>query len=389
MASRTRWLALGGLVLLAAAGFAVVRRGAGDRMPTATVSRGNLRVTLSCAGVLQPPPGGELRAAEPGIVASVAVAEGSPVAAGSAVLVLDSPDLRLRVRQAEDEVLQLQADRVAAQDELEKARRELDHRRQLLAGDERLLAQKAISRSAYEASALTLREAEGRLRTAEGRLRSLEAGGPGESRVALAQARARELASRVAGLTLRAPFAGTVYGLPRRVGEAVVAGQVVASVSEPDRPRLRIKVDQPDWPRIAAGQSVVVSFDGLPERRFEGTLETVSRGLRDAGGREVAEALGAVADPQHLLPLNAAVNVEVVVVERQGVLLVPRAALARDNDQRFVYVLDDGRAVRRNVTVGPMGTNEVEVASGLNSGEAVLLLGTRPVREGQRVAAAP
>ena len=67
-------------------------------------------------------------------------------------------------------------------------------------------------------------------------------------------ARRPSSSARVAALTVRAPFDGVVYGLPRRVGETVSAGQVVANVIDPQHRRLRARVDQPDLPRIAVGQ---------------------------------------------------------------------------------------------------------------------------------------
>jgi membrane fusion protein (multidrug efflux system) len=169
----------------------------------------------------------------------------------------------------------------------------------------------------------------------------------------------------------------------------VAAGQVVANVTDPDRPQVRVKVDQPDLPRMAVGQRLIVTFDGLPDRRWEGTLRTVTRGLREVGDREVAEFIGETLDLEHLLPLNAAVNVEVVVGERPAALTVPRAALQREGERRFVFRLRDGRAERREITVGLIGSNDVEVARGLSEGERVILPGTRRISDGQPVVVAP
>jgi hypothetical protein len=63
---------------------------------------------------------------------------------------------------------------------------------------------------------------------------------------------------------------------------------------------------------------------------------------------------------------------------------VPRAALLRDGDRRFVYVYEDGRARRRDVTVGLLGLNEAEVASGLRENERVILPGATALSDGLR-----
>ncbi len=186
---------------------------------------------------------------------------------------------------------------------------------------------------------------------------------------------------------VRAPADGLVYGLPRRAGEAVAAGQVVANVIDPARRRLRARVDQPDLPKTAPGQRLVVTFDGLPRERWEGTVTFVDPGLREVGGREVGDVLGDVADPGAKLPSNAAVDVQIVTGEKTGALVVPRASVFRDGEKRFVYVLEAGRARRRDVTVGLVGLTEVEVAGGLGDKETVILPGAVALADGVRVRA--
>ncbi|MFY9550042.1 MAG: efflux RND transporter periplasmic adaptor subunit, partial [Thermoanaerobaculia bacterium] len=198
---------------------------------------------------------------------------------------------------------------------------------------------------------------------------------------------ADELEKRADALTVRASSSGVVYGLPRRAGEAVAAGQVVASVVDPERRRVRARVDQPDLPRIAPGQRMVLAFNGLPRESWEGKVTQVAPGLREVGGREVGEVLGEVADPKGRLPTNAAVDVQIVTGEKSGTLVVPRAAVIRDGDRRYVYVLEDGRARRRDVQVGLLGLNEVEITGGLKEGDTVILPGAAALSDGLRVRA--
>jgi HlyD family secretion protein len=256
--------------------------------------------------------------------------------------------------------------------------------------DTRLLEKAAISRSAYEADELAARQAEARLRGAEAHLESIGGGSRGStSRLGLAAARARDLGGRIEGLTVRAPADGVAYGLPHRVGEAVTPGQVVANVTDPERPHVRLRVDPPDLPRVTVGQSFIVTFDGLPDRQWDGQIEAVGPGLREASGREVGEVLGVISGSGQALPFGASVNARIVVGERPSALVVPRAALHRDGERRFVYVERDRRAQRREVSVGLIGLTEVEVTAGLAESEAVMLPGDVPLSEGLRIDPAP
>jgi HlyD family secretion protein len=78
-----------------------------------------------------------------------------------------------------------------------------------------------------------------------------------------------------------------------------------------------------------------------------------------------------------------------VVGERSSVLVVPRAALHRDGSARYVLAVRDGRAQRRAVEVGLVGSVDVEVLRGLAEGEQVILPGERTVASGQAVTVLP
>jgi len=404
----------------------------------APVVRADLLVRVLCDGRLEPPEGGESRVADGGTVAAIAVHEGDRVRRGQLLLRIVNPDLDGRVRDARAEVRQLLSDTAAIASEVDRDQREAAWREQMVAGDRRLVAQGAIPRATLDADELAWRQALDRTREAAARRDALrhgaghdgraasgaapESGRPAAgSRLALAQATAAAFERRQQALTVRAPLDGMVYGLPRAAGETVQPGQLVASVTDPDHPHVRCRVDQPDLPRVAPNQRLIVTFNGLPDRQWDGTVQRVGTGLREAGGREVGEIVGELADPVHTLPANAAVDVQVVVAQKRGVLTIPRAALRRDVDQgsgaaggegvqgdgggagglagiagatgagggrRFAYVVRGHHAHRRDVTVGLIGLAEVEVLSGLGEGERVVAEGPPTLEENVRVAEA-
>ena len=380
---RTR-IAVGvlGLILLLIAAAAALRRPEGAAVTVVAASRADLSVPILSDGTLEPPAGGELRAPDRATVAGIPAREGQRVARGEALVVLENPKLSTSARDAKSQVAELESERVAAEGELENARAEAARRKKVVESDQRLLAEGAITRAAAEADAAASAAADQRERAARVKLESLTG-----SRIELAGASSRELSQRAEALTIRAPADGVVYNLPRKVGESVEEGQLVASVADPERLRLRVRVDQPDLPRLAPGQRLVVTFDGLPDREWAGKVVQVSPGLRDVGGRLVAEVLGEIADPTAQLPLNASVNVRIVVAEKKGALVVPRAALQRDGERRYVWALSSGRARRRDVTIGLLAPDEVEIASGVSAGEKVLIPGIAPLSDGVRVAA--
>ncbi len=370
------------LVVLLVIAVAALRRPEGAAVSASRAVRSDLVVPILSDGTLEPPEGGELRASERATVAAIRASEGQRVNRGTVLVELENSAVSSSALDARAAAAALESERAAASADLATAEAEAARAKKVFEADERLLAQGAITRSAYEADELAAAAASEKLRAARARLDSLTG-----SRLPLSAESARALSRRAEGLTVRAPSDGVVYNLPRKVGEAVEEGQIVASVADPDRLLVRVRVDQPDLPRVAPGQRLVVTFDGLPDRKWGGRVAGVSPGLRETGGRQVGEVLGEIADPTSELPPNASVNVQIIVGEKAAALVVPRAAIQRDGEKRFVWRLDDGRARRRDVTVGLVAPNEVEVSVGLSEGETVLLPGSVPLSEGLRVAA--
>jgi RND family efflux transporter MFP subunit len=346
---------------------------------TAKVAQRPLSVPILADGSLEPPPGGEIRATEGGIIQAILTSEGQRVGRGSPLLRLDSPDLVQRLLAGRAASMQIAEELLTTSAELATRKGEADHLRSIAAGDQRLLPAGAITAQQKTVDDLSYRQAAEQLAEAESHLAALS------QRKQTLDASTGELQRRVDLLTIRAPADGIVYNLPRVAGDSIVPGQAVATVADPRHLSVRIRVDAPDLPRIRTGQRILVRFDGLPGRHWDGAVTLVPPGLRQVAGREVAEVLGEISSDTAALPPNASVNVEIVVGEKGNALVIPRGALLHDGDARFVYRYLDHHARRTNVSVGLIGSSEVEIVSGLQPDDQVILTGVVSLRDGQAV----
>ena len=265
--------------------------------------------------------------------------------------------------------------------EVATARNEREHLRGIAEADVRLLRDGAITKQQQLADEWAARQADEKVQAAEARAADLA------RRNDLVDRTTRDLTARVQMLDLRSPGDGIVYNLPRSAGESVAAGQLVATVTDPAHIRVRARVDSPDLPRVRAGQTLIVTFDGLPGQRWRGSVVLVPPGLREVGGREVGEVIGELEGDAAALPSNASVNVQIIVGERASALVVPRGALVRDGATRSVFRLVDGQARKTPISVGLVGASNVEVLGGLREGDRVILPGTAPLHDGDAVRA--
>jgi len=380
MSRRRLFVVIGIVVLIVAAAITVVAcRNRPHEEQVATVTRKDLMVPILAGGTLEPPAGGEIRSPDNGVVAELFMHEGERVVRGQPVLRIANPQLDQQLLSSRSGATQLGSEQSRAQAEIDAAQREVERAKSVADSDARLLKSGAIARQQAADDELAYRQAVDRLRQAQSQAASIE------ERRRLTGASTEELARRAAQLIVRSPANGVIYNLPRSAGEPVQLGQVVGNAVDRDHLRVRIRVDEPDLPRIAVGQHIVVTFEGLPGRRWFGSVTLVPPGVREVGGRDVGEVIGMFSDGTGALPPNASVSVEIAVGEKKSALVIPRAALVRDGTKRSVYRLDGDRARRVDVHVGLIAPNEVEILNGLGEGDRVIIPGAAPVRDGERV----
>jgi HlyD family secretion protein len=204
-----------------------------------------------------------------------------------------------------------------------------------------------------------------------------------------AQDNLRDLEEKARSTRITAPVDGTLYAFPLRENAAAKPGDLLAAVADLRRIRVRAFIDEPDLGKLVPGQSVEITWDALPNRKWAGTTQQIPRQVVPHGTRSVGELLCTVSnDDQRLIP-NTNVNVRIELDQRKSVVLVPRGALVFDKAQRFVFVVQDAteNAVLRKqeVQLGISDATNFEVVSGLNTGEVIALPTNIEPKDGMRV----
>ena len=172
---------------------------------------------------------------------------------------------------------------------------------------------------------------------------------------------------------LIAPISGTVTSLDLNIGEQVDTSSVI-TISQLSQPyALDAYIDVFDWEMAQVGNKVNVTFTLLPEQTFSGTVTTVYPGLVASNNSSLVHIT--VQLDQSIsqdLPAGTGASAEVVGGEARGAVLVPVNALHKENGAYFVYVIQNGEQVQREVEIGLQNESYAEVKSGLEAGETVV-----------------
>src|SRR5262249_29604506 len=137
--------------------------------------------------------------------------------------------------------------------------------------------------------------------------------------------------------------------------------------------RVRAFIDEPELGSLKEGQIVEITWDALPSRVWMGQVVQLPKTIVTRGSRNVGEVLCSVSnDESELLP-NTNVNVRIRTAQRQNALTVERAAVRSEGNKRYVFVVEDGRLRRREITIGISNPAIYEVLGGITENDAVAL----------------
>jgi HlyD family secretion protein len=152
--------------------------------------------------------------------------------------------------------------------------------------------------------------------------------------------------------------------------------------------RVKVFVDEPELGRVEVGQPVTITWDALPGRQWQGRVERKPTAIQALGSRQVGEVICSIANQGRALIPGTNVNAEIRTAVVEGALVIPKEALRHDQQGDYVYVLKGDVIERRAVKKGIASITQVQVAEGLNEGDAVALPSDVPLKPGDRVTAA-
>ena len=382
------------LVLVLLVGFVVYFLSShSDSTPlqTITVARHDLKVVISTNGIIEPVDRSEVYAHLDAFVSAVHKQEGAQIGKGQPLMQLDSQPLRTALAEAKAALLEARRqarivmsgpskeEMTALEASIAEGTLQLGQTHKDIELEESLLSKQATSRAAVENLRKQRDLQQVRVDGLKQKKADLEARYSAEEKE-WEQNRLGELNKQVVLLeqqlqmeSVLAPKSGVIYSIPVKPGAYVNKGALLAQIYEPGKIRLRAYVDEPDLGRIAKGQAVVVEWDGMPNKQWNGVIEKPAEQVVVMNNRSVGYVFCSVdAEPRELIP-NLNVKIEITTARKSDVLVIPRGAVIRQNGKPVVLLSERNRTVVRPVELGLVTSEEIEVLHGINAGDSVVL----------------
>jgi membrane fusion protein, multidrug efflux system len=193
------------------------------------------------------------------------------------------------------------------------------------------------------------------------------------NRQALLQQRRTELElarQAVKDSSLTAPFDGMVRERHATVGQYLAAGSPVVTIVRMHPLRLRLAVPERAAPGVRVKQVVRVTLEG-DTTVHEGHIARVSPAIDETNRTLMVEA--AVPNEKGLLRPGSFANADIVLQAQEKAIVVPASALVTFAGVDKVLIVREGKSVEKRVNIGRRDGDRVEIVSGLDAGEQVIV----------------
>ena len=192
-----------------------------------------------------------------------------------------------------------------------------------------------------------------------------------EARLALARAR------------ITAPISGRINSLPATKGDFIKSGAQIAQILQVTDVKVTVGIPESDVASLFELESAEVVIEALGKRRVKGKKGFLSRQPSNLARLFDLELI--VPNPDGKILPGMFARVELIKDVYEDALVIPLYAVINQGEQRFVFVEHDGKAEKRKVQVGMLVDWQIQVISGLEAGDRLVIVGHRLLEEGQVV----
>lgn len=393
------------------------------------VEKRDITETVTASGKIQPEAEVTISPDVAGKIIELPVKEGDKVNEGQ-LLVKINPDIyEATVKRLEASLNTAKANLSNSQARLQQVKAQFDNAEASYNRNKQLYEEKTISKSDYDAALSSFKTADGEVDAA---IQSVRAA---EFNVKSAEAGLQEAKDNLSKATIYSPVSGTISKLNFEVGETVVGtqqmmGSEIMTIANLNEMEVQVEVNENDIIRVGFGDSVLIEVDAYLDREFKGIVTSIANSANITGTsldevtnfevkiRMIKESYADINNEKQpgfspfrpgmsasveiqtktvrnalSVPLQAVTTRDAKLMEKDEKEKGKRKGPPKDEDEseegpefeetedkstgkekieECVFVLKNGKAIKRVVTTGIQNTEFIAVETGLEEGEEVI-----------------
>lgn len=237
----------------------------------------------------------------------------------------------------------------------------------------KLYQQKSTSQNELENAKNTLASARANVEQSKAQIRSAE--------ISVNDARVNMGYTKITS-----PIDGVVVSIPMSEGQTANSNQVsptIVQVADLSKALIKLEISEGDIAQVREGLTVTFSTLSDPNRLYQGIIDTVDPALTTLTDNTYSETSGnstavyyyanvLIDNSDNTLRIGMTTQGRVVIAEKNNVLLAPTTAIKKRKGRNVIEVLENGKAVEKEVQLGLADSQNTEILSGLNTGDKII-----------------
>ena len=326
-------------------------QGGGEALPVsvAPVQRQDLSSFLVLNGIVEPERKVEIFSRLAAYVKQIVKEEGAYVRENEVLALLDDTEIKIGFEQA----------KIA----LEQARLSLDEAEQNFKRNQELIKRELISEQEFQTQEATYKQ------------RQLDYQNRQESY--------KDLELQLNYTKIRSLSEGFITERLIEVGDRVSANQQVYTIEDFKPLLIRVYVPTSDSIKLKTGMSAQVMTEVIQGAVFEGGVTLINPRIDTQTG--TVKVTVEVEDDSLRLKPGMFVEVRIAIGAKENVITIPRKAILYKQNKTYVFVMNHNLVSQREIELGLTEEDYVEVTTGLDEGEVIVVVGVEGLKDGQRV----
>ena len=182
---------------------------------------------------------------------------------------------------------------------------------------------------------------------------------------------------------ISSPLNGTIKTRHIKVGEFVRKGDKLVEILDVDSILVKVNIPEQEILSIKVGQNVEIELYILEEKTFLGKVKNI--GLEADSSNRTFPVEIFVDNKERQLRAGMLARATFTKNVDHDQIVIPRHSILERDKGRVVYVFDEGKAFRRDITIGVSQQDQVQVVKGLEKGELIVVEGHTKLTDGEEV----
>ena len=189
--------------------------------------------------------------------------------------------------------------------------------------------------------------------------------------------------SQVGEIVFHAPFDGYIGISEFKEGDKLKNGDILLTLDDLSLMKAYINLPEKVLPKITKPIKYLARSKLYPNEIYSGVIKNIDQRI-DEKTRTV-RAYAIIENTNQQLRPGLLMNIDIILEEVEGAILVPEEAILSSEDYRYVFIVSDDKAVLTKVNLGISNNGLTEVVSGLNPNDTVITMGHEKLKDGSKI----